>query len=64
MRLVQLKINEDTFLCTEKYQMLKITGIDTDYCGKLTLFDPKIPLIFAENGSSYGLCMISASKQE
>ena len=43
MRLVQLKLNEDTFLCTEKYQMLKITGIDTDYCGKLPFFGPKVP---------------------
>ena len=44
--------------------MLKITGTDTDYCGKLPFFGPKIPLIFAKNGSGYGLFMISVSKQE
>ena len=52
--LVQLKINEDSFVCTEKIICLKITGIDTDYCGKLTLFDPKIPLIFAKMALAMG----------
>ena len=56
--------------CTEKIIFLKkITGIDTVYCEKLTLFDPKSPffdpkspLTLLKMAPNYGLCIISTTK--
>ena len=47
-----------------KDYVLKSLKIDTVYCEKLTLFDPKTPLICWKMAPSYGLCMISTTKQE